>query len=112
MLKAPYGLYIMARDGFVIRQPSKIYLLRDDQEDGSNCSIFSFEINDSTRSRLPLAKNAARKLRTLRHPGVVKVLDSVEVRFSAGVLWGKRDADGRGEAVGRQIATSTLQRSA
>ncbi|KAL7266755.1 Nuclear aminoacylation-dependent tRNA export pathway component [Rhizina undulata] len=48
------------------------------REDGSNCSIFSFEINDSTRSRLPLAKNSLRKLRTLRHPGVIKVLDTVE----------------------------------
>lgn len=48
------------------------------QEDGSNCSIFSFEINDSTRSRLPLAKNAVRKLRTLRHPGVVRIIDTVE----------------------------------
>ncbi|CUS13445.1 unnamed protein product [Tuber aestivum] len=48
------------------------------KEDGSNCSIFSFEINDSTRSRLPLARNALRKLRTLRHPGVVRIIDSVE----------------------------------
>jgi SCY1-like protein 1 len=28
---------------------------------------------------LPLARNAVRKLRTLRHPGVIKVLDTVEV---------------------------------
>lgn len=48
------------------------------KEDGSNCSIFSFEVNDSTRSRLPLAKNALRKLRTLRHPGVVRIIDTVE----------------------------------
>ena len=27
---------------------------------------------------MPLAKNALRKLRTLRHPGVVKILDSAE----------------------------------
>jgi SCY1-like protein 1 len=47
------------------------------QEDGSNCSILSFDIT-ANKSRLPLAKNALRKLRTLRHPGVVKVLDSVE----------------------------------
>ncbi|PSR83485.1 armadillo-type protein [Coniella lustricola] len=47
------------------------------REDGTNCSIFSFEIN-ANRSRLPLAKNALKKLRTLRHPGVVKVLDTVE----------------------------------
>lgn len=48
------------------------------QEDGSNCSIFSFDIT-TNRSRLPLAKNALKKLRTLRHPGVIKVLDTVEV---------------------------------
>ncbi|KAA8900633.1 armadillo-type protein [Sphaerosporella brunnea] len=48
------------------------------REDGAACSIFSFEINDSTRSRLPLARNALRRLRTLRHPGVVRVLETVE----------------------------------
>jgi SCY1-like protein 1 len=48
------------------------------KDDGVKCSIFSFDIN-ANKSRLPLAKNALRKLRTLRHPGVVKVLDTVEV---------------------------------
>ncbi|KFA64971.1 hypothetical protein S40285_03863 [Stachybotrys chlorohalonatus IBT 40285] len=47
------------------------------REDGSNCSILSFDIT-TNKSRLPLAKNALKKLRTLRHPGVVKVLDTVE----------------------------------
>ncbi|KAL2758230.1 hypothetical protein ACRALDRAFT_1074908 [Sodiomyces alcalophilus JCM 7366] len=47
------------------------------KEDGSNCSIFSFDVA-ANKSRLPLAKNALRKLRTLRHPGVIKVLDTVE----------------------------------
>ncbi|KAF6811284.1 hypothetical protein CSOJ01_05842 [Colletotrichum sojae] len=47
------------------------------REDGSNCSIFSFDVA-ANKSRLPLAKNALRKLRTLRHPGVIKVLDTVE----------------------------------
>ncbi|ESZ95754.1 SCY1 protein kinase [Sclerotinia borealis F-4128] len=45
--------------------------------DGSDCSIFSFDVT-ANRSRLPLAKNAVKKLRTLRHPGVIKVLDTVE----------------------------------
>lgn len=40
--------------------------------------MFTFDIA-ANKSRLPLAKNAARKLRTLRHPGVVKVLDTIEV---------------------------------
>lgn len=48
------------------------------QEDGSKCSIFSFDAN-ANRSRLPLAKNALRKFRTLRHPGIIRVLDTVEV---------------------------------
>ncbi|KAK4104600.1 ARM repeat-containing protein [Parathielavia hyrcaniae] len=47
------------------------------REDGSNCSIFSFDVS-ANRSALPLAKNALKKLRTLRHPGVIKVLDTVE----------------------------------
>lgn len=49
------------------------------QEDGMKCSIFSFDAAVS-RPRLQLAKNGLRKFRTLRHPGVVKVLDTVEVR--------------------------------
>lgn len=47
------------------------------REDGSNCSIFSFDVI-ANRAALPLARNALKKLRTLRHPGVIKVLDTVE----------------------------------
>lgn len=47
------------------------------REDGSKCSIFSFDIA-ANRSRLPLARNALRKFKTLRHPGIVKVLDTIE----------------------------------
>ncbi|KAF4584059.1 protein kinase-like protein [Ophiocordyceps camponoti-floridani] len=47
------------------------------REDGSNCSIFAFDV-PANKGRLPLAKNALKKLRTLRHPGVIKVLDTVE----------------------------------
>ncbi|KAF3924339.1 hypothetical protein ABW21_db0209801 [Orbilia brochopaga] len=47
------------------------------KEDGSKCSVFAFDIN-ANKSRLPLAKNALRKWRTLRHPGVVRVLDTLE----------------------------------
>ena len=54
------------------------------QEDGSNCSIFSFDIA-ANKSRLILAKNAVRKLKTLRHPGIVKVLDTVEVSANSDV---------------------------
>ncbi|KAI1331858.1 ARM repeat-containing protein [Xylariaceae sp. FL0255] len=45
--------------------------------DGSNCSIFHFDIA-ANKAQLPLAKNALKKLRTMRHPGVIKVLDAVE----------------------------------
>ncbi|KAF2153052.1 protein kinase [Myriangium duriaei CBS 260.36] len=47
------------------------------REDGSKCSIFSFDVS-ANKSKLPLAKNALRKFRTIRHPGVVRVLDTVE----------------------------------
>ena len=48
------------------------------KEDSSDCSIFAFDIT-ADRSRLPLARNAVRKMRTLRHPGVIRVYDTVEV---------------------------------
>ncbi|KAJ5226901.1 uncharacterized protein N7469_006907 [Penicillium citrinum] len=47
------------------------------RDDGSTCSVFTFDINVN-KSRLPLARNAVRKSRTLRHPGVIKVLDTIE----------------------------------
>ncbi|QIW97369.1 hypothetical protein AMS68_002887 [Peltaster fructicola] len=47
------------------------------REDGSKCSILSFDVS-ANRNRLTIAKNALRKYRTLRHPGIVKVLDTVE----------------------------------
>lgn len=56
---------------------------RESQDDGSNCSVFTFDIA-ANKSRLPLAKNAMRKFRTLRHPGVLKVLDTIEVRQLVG----------------------------
>lgn len=48
------------------------------KEDGSDCSIFAFDVT-ADKSRLPLARNAVRKMRTLRHPGVIKVYETVEV---------------------------------
>ncbi|KAJ5086405.1 hypothetical protein NUU61_007712 [Penicillium alfredii] len=47
------------------------------RDDSSACSVFAFDIA-ANKSRLPLAKNAVRKSRTLRHPGVIKVLDTIE----------------------------------
>lgn len=51
------------------------------KEDGSDCSIFAFDVT-ADKSRLPLARNAVRKMRTLRHPGVIKVYDTIEVKSS------------------------------
>lgn len=52
------------------------------KEDSSSCSILVFDATLPThnprRSSLPLAKNTLRKLRTTRHPDVVKLLDSAE----------------------------------
>jgi len=84
----PSGPSATAHDGYVpTTQPCcspckhslEDCLTSEPQEDGSNCSIFSFDIS-ANRSALPLARNALKKLRTLRHPGVIKVLDTVEVR--------------------------------
>ncbi|EEH18009.1 SCY1 protein kinase [Paracoccidioides brasiliensis Pb03] len=47
------------------------------REDGSACSIFTFDVA-ANKSCLPLARNAIRKHRTLRHPGVIKVLETIE----------------------------------
>ena len=58
------------------------------KDDGSDCSIFAFDVT-ADKSRLPLARNAVRKMRTLRHPGVIKVYDTVEVApFDQGPLFG------------------------
>ena len=49
------------------------------QDDGSPISVFEFDGNQpGKRTYLPLAKNALRKLRTIRHPDVLKFLDAVE----------------------------------
>jgi hypothetical protein len=76
------------------------------QEDGSNCSIFSFDIT-ANRSALPLARNALKKLRTLRHPGVIKVLDTAEVRQLP-----MDEEPAEADMFESQNRTSTLRRSA
>lgn len=58
--------------------------LTSSQEDGCGVSIFAFDVL-ANKSRLPLARNALKKLRTMRHPGVIKVLDAVEVCLA--VAW-------------------------
>jgi len=66
------------RVGMISTDPQYSSLMASSQEDKSDCSIFTFNVLEN-KSRLPLARNAVRKLRTLRHPGVIKVLDTVEV---------------------------------
>ena len=49
------------------------------QDDGTSVSIFEFEANTPAKKNLlPLAKNGLRKLRTIRHPDVLKFMEVVE----------------------------------
>ncbi|KAF8532504.1 ARM repeat-containing protein [Gautieria morchelliformis] len=49
------------------------------RDDASLVSVFVFDAGQSNkRSQLPLAKNALRKLRTIRHPDVLKFIDVIE----------------------------------
>ncbi|KAL5484849.1 CEX1 [Sanghuangporus weigelae] len=49
------------------------------RDDGSKVSIFIFDSNQPPRRNLlPLAKNALRKLRTVRHPDVLKFIDTAD----------------------------------
>ncbi|KAJ3559364.1 hypothetical protein NM688_g390 [Phlebia brevispora] len=57
------------------------------RDDGSPVSIFEFTANTpAKRNLLPLAKNALRKLRTIRHPDVLKFLDGVETDTSIHIM--------------------------
>ncbi|CAO3638425.1 unnamed protein product [Cunninghamella blakesleeana] len=47
------------------------------REDGSSVSIFVFDCNKN-RDKIQLAKNTFKRLRTLRHPDLLKYLDGVE----------------------------------
>ena len=48
------------------------------QEDNSEVSIFTFDVAKN-RDKVHLAKNAYKKMRTLRHPDLLRYLDGVEV---------------------------------
>ncbi|KAI4521517.1 ARM repeat-containing protein [Schizophyllum commune Loenen D] len=53
------------------------------RDDGSQVSIFEYDFSDnSRRNTKPLAKNALRKLRTTRHPDVLKFMEVVESETS------------------------------
>lgn len=49
------------------------------QDDGSPVSVFEFDTNSnpSKRNLYPIANNAMKKLRTTRHPDVLKFIDAV-----------------------------------
>ncbi|RUS19428.1 LOW QUALITY PROTEIN: hypothetical protein BC937DRAFT_87501 [Endogone sp. FLAS-F59071] len=47
------------------------------KDDGTPVSIFAFDCQKQ-RDRIPLAKNAFKKMRTIRHPDLLKYLDGVE----------------------------------
>lgn len=48
------------------------------QEDNSEVSIFTFDVTKN-RDKVQLAKHAYKKMRTLRHPDLLRYLDGVEV---------------------------------
>lgn len=53
--------------------------MRFAQDDGSPVSVFEFDFSDpSKRNVKPYALNALRKLRTARHPDILKFMDAVE----------------------------------
>lgn len=69
---------------------SPIWTLHDGvkKDDQSLVSIFSFESTSTSQNRalLPLARNALRKLRALRHPNILKFLDGTETDTSIWIV--------------------------
>lgn len=57
------------------------------QDDSSPVSVFAFDASDPQhRDLFPLAKNALRKLRTTRHPDVLRFIDVVETDSSIHIV--------------------------
>lgn len=48
------------------------------QDDGSPVSIFTFDCSKN-RDKIQLARNAFKRMRTIRHPDLLRYLDGVEV---------------------------------
>jgi hypothetical protein len=61
-----------------IRVPANQWPARA-QADGAKVSIFAFEVKSNGESRLQAAKNHLQRLKTLRHPHVLKFIDGVEL---------------------------------
>lgn len=80
-LVAKSGLNLPFSLGSKVNTVDTIYTLYEatKRDDGSPVSVFEFDFTDaSKRSTKPLALNALRKLRTTRHPDVLKFMDAVE----------------------------------
>lgn len=68
------------------RQLTPRFLPPPSQDDQTPCTVFSFDLSSPSphssptdrRALLPLARNAFRKLRALRHPNILKFLDGSE----------------------------------
>ncbi|KZV66792.1 ARM repeat-containing protein [Peniophora sp. CONT] len=57
------------------------------RDDGTLVSIFEFDgSSPNKRNALPLAKNALRKLRTTRHPDVLKFMDVIETETTVHIM--------------------------
>ncbi|KAJ7072523.1 hypothetical protein C8F01DRAFT_1104261 [Mycena amicta] len=55
------------------------------RDDGSAVSVFEYDCT-TRRAMLPIAKNALRKLRTTRHPDVLKFFDAVETETTIHIM--------------------------
>ncbi|TEB37493.1 hypothetical protein FA13DRAFT_1786619 [Coprinellus micaceus] len=80
-LVAKSGLNLPFSLGNRVSASNTIYSLYEGtkRDDGLPVSIFEFDFTDaSKRTTKPLALNALRKLRTTRHPDVLKFMDAVE----------------------------------
>ncbi|KAJ7251828.1 armadillo-type protein [Mycena haematopus] len=55
------------------------------RDDGSLVSVFEYDCS-TRRGMLPIAKNALRKLRTTRHPDVLKFIDAVETETTIHIM--------------------------
>ncbi|CAK5281427.1 unnamed protein product [Mycena citricolor] len=77
------------------------------RDDGTQVSVFEYDCT-ARRGMLPIAKNALRKLRTTRHPDVLKFIDAVETETTIHIMtervrplqallnsWSGRDAQER-----------------
>lgn len=75
------------RKGYVVAAWIKHAHTQISQEDGSAISVFVFDASQpNRRTYLSLAKNALRKLRTVRHPDVLKFLDAVETETTVYIM--------------------------